>query len=120
MTSVLDGIERDVTRCCRGAGGEKGAQHYHVYVIELAGADGAPTCPPSVYVGQSVRAPAVRFAQHRCGFRSARCVKRGGLWLRWRLFQHWNPLSTRVEAEQAERRLGNHLRDKGYAVKGGH
>jgi hypothetical protein len=93
---------------------------YHVYVIELAGPDGTPTSPPSVYVGQTVHSPEVRFAQHRSGFKAARAVKRSGLWLRWRLFGHWNPLNTRAAAEDAERCLAEHLRDRGFTVKGGH
>jgi predicted GIY-YIG superfamily endonuclease len=100
--------------CCRASAS---AEHYHVYVVELAGEDGGPV---TVYVGQSVRSPAERFAQHRAGFKAARAVKRSGLWLRWRLFEHWNPLLTRAEALTAEKRLADHLRSKGYTVKGGH
>jgi hypothetical protein len=95
-------------------------QNYSVYVVELAGQGGAPTKPPSVYVGQTVHSPADRFAQHLSGFKAARAVKRSGLWLRRRLFEHWNPLSTRAEAESAERRLAKHLRSRGFTVKGGH
>jgi hypothetical protein len=94
--------------------------NYHVYVIELAGQDGAPTSPASVYVGQTVRTPVERFAQHRAGFKAARAVKRSGLWLRWRLFERWNPLATRAAALEAEQRLADHLRKEGFSVKGGH
>lgn len=94
--------------------------NYHVYVIELAGPGGTATNPASVYVGQSIRSPAVRFAQHLDGFKAARAVKRHGLWLRWRLFEHWNPLLTRADALDAEQRLAAHLRSKGFTVEGGH
>jgi hypothetical protein len=107
--------------CCRADGARAGAPtHFHVYVIELAGKNGAPTTPPTVYVGQSMHAPEKRFAQHQAGIRAARSVRRSGLWLRRRLFDRWNPLPSRAESEQAEQHLAEQLRAHGYVVKGGH
>jgi hypothetical protein len=57
-----------------------------VYVIELGDAEGAPTNPPTIYVGQSTLSPQARFRNHRAGIRAARRVRRHGLWRRWRLF----------------------------------
>jgi hypothetical protein len=107
--------------CCRAYGATVEPQrHFHVYVVELAGKDGVRTSPPSLYVGQTVHTPELRFAQHQAGIRAARSVRRNGLWLRRRLFDRWNPLESRAESEQAEVRLAQHLRDRGFAVKGGH
>jgi hypothetical protein len=107
--------------CCRAYDARVDSPaHFHVYVVELAGKDGAPTTPPTLYVGQTVHAPDHRFAQHRAGIRAARAVRRGGLWLRRRLYAHWNPLTSRADSEHAERRLAAHLRAIGYVVKGGH
>jgi hypothetical protein len=97
-------------------------QRYYVYVIQLDDAVGARDNPryPSVYVGQSVRPPRERFEQHKRGYRASRVVKKHGRWLRSRLFEKYNPLLSRRDAERSERELASRLRKKGYTVYGGH
>jgi hypothetical protein len=94
---------------------------YYVYVIELSDQVG-PRLPdrPSVYVGQSVQPPEVRFRQHREGYRSSRYVRKCGVRLRPRLYRSPNPLPTRGAAEAEARELGRRLKKRGYAVYGGH
>jgi hypothetical protein len=92
----------------------------NVYVVELAGKDGTRADPGVVHVGQTVRSPQERFRQHRLGVHAARAGRRRGLWLRWRLFEAWNPLASRRDAEEAEQHLAAHLRSRGYTVLGGH
>jgi hypothetical protein len=108
--------------CCRTyADLDELPAHYHVYVIELAGADGRRTSPPTVYVGQTSLTPQKRFENHLRGVRASRRVRRRGMWLRWQLFDLWNPLETRQAALDAESQLANRLRASGrYCVYGGH
>jgi hypothetical protein len=100
----------------------KPSREYHVYVIELDDDAGPRADPgkPNVYVGQSVRAPAERFAQHVDGYKASRVVKKYGKHLRPRLYQRFNPLPTRDAALAMEKQLANSLRKKGFAVHGGH
>jgi len=95
---------------------------YYVYVIELSDEVGPRVRPdrPSVYVGQSVQPPDVRFRQHREGYKSSRFVRKYGVRLRPRLYRSHNPLPTREAAEAEERELGRRLRKRGYAVYGAH
>lgn len=94
-------------------------KHFHVYVVELAGVDGAPTLPPSVYVGQTAHSPQERFQNHLNGIRASRKVRGRGMWLRWRLFDRWNPLPTRDDALAAEKALAEQLHASGdYSVFG--
>ena len=97
-------------------------ERYYVYVIQLDDAVGERNDPryPSVYVGQSIHPPRERFEQHKNGYRASRIVKKHGRWLRWRLFEKYNPLPSRQAAEDAERELASCLRKKGYTVYGGH
>lgn len=95
---------------------------YSVYVIELhreavparharAGVKGC------VYVGQTVRTPEERFAQHMRGGRLANTkVYKYGVRLRPDLYGAWNPFSTRREAEEAEQALAMELEKRGYVV----
>jgi len=97
-------------------------ERYYVYVIQLDDAVGERIDRryPSVYVGQSVHPPRERFEQHKSGYKASRVVRKHGRWLRWRLFEQYNPLSSRQAAEDAERELASRLRKKGYTVYGGH
>jgi len=86
-------------------------KRYFVYVIELdpSVADqkkfraknpkyiSGKSC---VYVGQSVRKPSLRF----------------GLKLRPDLYEQYNPIPTRKDAEAIEEMLGIGLRNRGYGV----
>jgi hypothetical protein len=89
---------------------------YYLYVVELAEAAG----PRAVYVGQSALFPAERFSQHLTGYKAASIVRRYGRRLRPDLFERWNPIPTRADAEDRERRLSERLAAGGYRVYGGH
>jgi hypothetical protein len=69
-----------------------------------------------VYVGQSARKPNLRFEQHKEGYRSNKYAKRFGLKLRPDLFEKYNPIPTRKDAEEIEQMLGRELRGRGYGV----
>lgn len=71
---------------------------------------------PCVYVGQTAKSPDDRFDQHKAGIHANRYVKKYGLRLRYKLFEQYNPISTRKEAEYKEALLGEHLRKRGFAV----
>ena len=60
-----------------------------------------------VYVGQSAREPYLRFEQHKEGYRSNKYAK---------LFEKYNPIPTRKDAEEIEQMLGRELRGRGYGV----
>ena len=100
---------------------------YSVYVIELrrdvlekkkvAGENpDRRRDKPCVYVGQTVRTPEERFAQHRAGVRSSRIVREYGVRPRPKLYANVGPFETRAEAERAETKLAERLRRRGYAV----
>jgi hypothetical protein len=95
---------------------------YSVYVIELhreaVPARFARTAVRGcVYVGQSVRTPEERFAQHMRGGRLANTkVYKYGVRLRPDLYGAWNPFGTRREAEAAEEALAMDLEQRGYVV----
>jgi hypothetical protein len=108
--------------CCRKyADAADPPPHFHLYVIEFAGSDDKRTSPRAVYVGQISLTRQARFENHRRGVRAARRVRRRGLWLRWRLFDAWNPVETRPAALEAEAELAARLRASGrYRIYGGH
>lgn len=95
---------------------------YHVYVIELSDEVGPRVTPgkPNVYVGQSAVTPQERFDQHLSGYKASRFVREYGVRLRPRLYQNHGPYGSRAEAEDAERRLADRLRRRGFTVYGGH
>tara|TARA_B100001142_G_scaffold304811_1_gene333250 strand:+ start:74 stop:394 length:321 start_codon:yes stop_codon:yes gene_type:complete len=102
-------------------------KRYYVYVIELD-----PSVSdikkfrhknpkyfkgdPCVYVGQSAKKPNVRFEQHKEGYKANTYAKRFGLKLRPDLYEKYNPIPTRKDAEEIEEMLGGLLRKRGYAV----
>ena len=101
-------------------------RQYHVYVIELDPAvleskafreanAGYREGRPCVYVGQSVRTPAERLAQHRSGVKANRFARRPGLRL---LTSYSTPVAggTREAAEAAERAMAERLRSDGWGV----
>lgn len=71
---------------------------------------------PCVYVGQTAKSPDDRFDQHKAGIKANRYAKKYGLRLRYQLFEKYNPIPTRKEAEYKEALLGEHLRKRGFAV----
>ena len=99
---------------------------YSVYVIEISDERGLRLNPkyPNVYVGQTALTPEERFAQHKVGYKTSRYLWKGGkgtgqwlgLWLKRRLYERYNPIETRAEAERLELWLAEQLRRKGYTV----
>ena len=100
---------------------------YYLYVIELDKSVGkfpkfrsknpnflfGSSC---FYVGQSAKIPLLRFKQHKEGYKSNTYAKRFGLKLRPDLYEKYNPIPTRRDAEEIEKMLGGILRKKGFAV----
>ncbi len=115
LTAVKDGVV-SITgwRCypCRRL--PVGA--YYVYVVELTEAAGRQ----AVYVGQSALFPAERLSQHLTGYKAASAVRRYGKCLRPDLFERYNPIPSRKDAEEMEARLAERLRTRGFKVYGGH
>lgn len=71
---------------------------------------------PCVYVGQTAKSPDDRFDQHKAGIKANRYAQKYGLRLRYKLFEQYNPILSRKEAEYKEALLGEHLRKRGFAV----
>ncbi|MBT3216688.1 MAG: GIY-YIG nuclease family protein [Candidatus Marinimicrobia bacterium] len=102
-------------------------KRYYVYVIELdrlvADLKKFRNKNPKyikgnncVYVGQSTRKPEIRFEQHKEGYKSNTFAKRFGLKLRKDLYEKYNPIPTRKDAEEIETMLGKALRAGGMGV----
>ena len=100
---------------------------YYVYVIELdqvvADKRKFLTKNPRyirgnncVYVGQTTRKPSLRFEQHKEGYKSNKYAKHYGIKLRPELYEKYNPIPTRKDAEEIEEMLGRELRSQGYGV----
>jgi len=100
---------------------------YYVYVIRLDNAvlksgkfkgrnpDVNPHLP-CFYVGQSCHPPEIRFWQHKKGYKGNHFVKEFGLGLCPRLYESFNPIATRKEAEGIEAMLTIRLRMRGHGV----
>ena len=69
-----------------------------------------------VYVGQSSKKPSLRFEQHKEGYKSNKYAKIYGIRLRPDLYEKYNPIPTRKDAEEIEEILGKELRKKGIGV----
>ena len=69
-----------------------------------------------VYVGQSSRKPELRFEQHKEGYKSNKYARVYGIRLRPELYEKYNPIPTRGDAEIIEKMLGESLRKKGLGV----
>ena len=102
-------------------------KQYFVYVIELeqvvADVRKFRTENPNyikgnacVYVGQSSRKPFLRFEQHKEGYKSNKYAKKYGIKLRPDLYEKYNPIPTRKDAEEIEAMLSRELRSRGYGV----
>ncbi|MBC8216541.1 MAG: GIY-YIG nuclease family protein [Candidatus Marinimicrobia bacterium] len=100
---------------------------YYVYVIELDPVvadlnkfrDRNPRYIKGsncVYVGQSTRKPSLRFEQHKEGYKSNKYAKQYGLKLRPDLYEKYNPIPTRKDAEEIEEMLSKDLQNRGYGV----
>ena len=100
---------------------------YHVYVIELdpvvANKRKFRAKNPKyikgngcVYVGQSTRKPSLRFDQHKEGYKANKFAKVYGIKLRPDLYEKYNPIPTRKDAEEIEAMIGRQLRERGFGV----
>ena len=100
---------------------------YYVYVIELDKSVGKSTKfrkknPNFIlgsrcfYVGQSAKAPMLRFKQHKEGYKSNTFVKKFGRKLIPEFYEKYNPIPTRRDAEDLEKYLANKLRLEGYGI----
>tara|TARA_Y100000590_G_C15728867_1_gene1016299 strand:+ start:2990 stop:3307 length:318 start_codon:yes stop_codon:yes gene_type:complete len=100
---------------------------YYIYVIELdknvgKSAKFRKKNPNLVfgnrcfYVGQSARAPMLRFKQHKEGYKSNTFAKQFGLKLVPEFYEKYNPIPTRKDAEELEKYLAHKLRKEKYGV----
>lgn len=91
---------------------------YTVYVIQLSrDCVKEPCALAPLYVGQTAHDPEHRFAQHKAGGRlAATKPHRYGVKLRWDLMEKIGPLSTRKDAEAAERAMAEALLKRGHRV----
>jgi|TARA_B110000459_G_scaffold144326_1_gene157238 hypothetical protein len=69
-----------------------------------------------VYVGQSFRDPSIRFEQHKEGYKSNRYAKEYGIRLRPDLYEKYNPIPTRKDAEEIESMVAKELKTRGIGV----
>ena len=94
------------------------ARAYTVYIIELSrNCTRKPCALAPLYVGQTAHEPEHRFAQHKAGGRlAANKAYRYGLRLRWDLMKQIPQLSSRKEAEAAERATAEALEKRGHRV----
>jgi len=94
------------------------ARTYTVYVIQLSrDCVKEPCALAPLYVGQTAHPPEHRFAQHKAGGRLAAAkAHRYGMKLRWDLMEKMGPLSTRKDAEAAERAMVEALVKRGHRV----
>ena len=69
-----------------------------------------------VYVGQSSKKPEIRFEQHKEGYKSNKYAKYYGIKLRPDIYEKYNPIPNRKDAENIEEYLGKILRQKGIGV----
>ena len=100
---------------------------YYLYVIELKSAVGkikkfskqnpryqyGSRC---FYVGQSAKAPLLRFKQHKEGYKSNSYARRFGLQLVPEFYEKYNPIPKRKDAEELEAYTAEKLRKQGYGV----
>ena len=103
--------------------------HHNVYVVLLSqtalkdlsilgrNPDRDPS-KPAVYVGMTGLPVDHRFENHKNGYKSARLVRKYGVRLMPKLFEHLNPMPYE-HAVQMEKDLAEDLRAQGYAVCGG-
>ena len=102
-------------------------RRFSVYVIELDQKvrqskrfrEANPLLNPlkaSFYVGSTFRTPDERFDQHKKGYKSNRYARKFGLCLRPDVFDAYNPIPSRKDAEELEVYLAGRLRSKGHGV----
>jgi predicted GIY-YIG superfamily endonuclease len=91
--------------------------HHHVYVVYLRNPSGDGKA--GYYVGMTGLTPEERFANHKAGVKAAGIVKRCGVRLVPRLYEHLNPMPYE-KAVRMEVALADSLRKRGFQVFGGH
>ena len=89
-----------------------------VYVIQLSrDCVPEPCALAPLYVGQTAHTPEHRFAQHKAGGKlAAGKPHRYGVKLRWDLMEKVGPLSSRKDAEAAEKAMAEALVQRGHRV----
>ena len=88
---------------------------YSLYAFELN------DDPRYVYVGQTALSPEARREQHIHGPHKSRAIRHCEIGkLRPDLYEKYNPIATRKEAEAMEAWLADKLRNDGFMVEGGH
>lgn len=93
------------------------ADHHSVYVIYLRDPKGDGKA--AYYVGMTGLTPEERFRNHKAGLKAARVVKKYGVRLVPKLYEHLNPMPY-DKAVAMEGHLADSLRKRGYVVYGGH
>jgi predicted GIY-YIG superfamily endonuclease len=93
------------------------AGHHAVYVVYLKNPKGDGKA--GYYVGMTGLTPEERFQNHKNGVKAARVVRKHGVRLVPRLYQHLNPMPYE-KAKAMELMLAESLRKRGYQVFGGH
>ena len=68
------------------------------------------------YVGQSAKAPMLRFKQHKDGYKSNSYAKKFGLRLKPEFYEKYNPIPTRKDAEELETYIASKLKKSGFGV----
>ena len=68
------------------------------------------------YVGQSAKKPPLRFRQHKQGYKSTSYAQRFGIKLAPELYEKYNPIPTRKDAEELEEYVAHKLRKDRYGV----
>jgi hypothetical protein len=102
----------------RSPGRKSAARVYTIYVIQLSrDCVKEPCALAPLYVGQTAHTPEHRFAQHKAGGKLAAGKPcRYGVKLRWDLMEKMRPLSTRKDAEAAEKAMAEALEKRGHRV----
>ena len=93
------------------------ASHHSVYVVYLRNPEGDGRA--GYYVGMTGLSPDERFKNHKAGIKAARIVRKYGVRLVPKLYDHLNPMPYE-RAVEMEVFLAESLRKRGYLVYGGH
>lgn len=92
---------------------------FFVYVVELRPHPSQGyEITRDVYVGSTALSPEVRFQKHKTSPKSSRHVRKRGIRLLPRLYDHLNPLYSRERAKATEQHLRKSLERQGYKVYG--
>src|SRR5262245_49710900 len=93
------------------------AGHHSVYVVYLKNPKGDGKA--GYYVGMTGLPPEGRLQNHKNGVKAARAVRKHGVRLVPRLYEHLTPMPYE-KAKAMELMLADSLRKRGYQVFGGH